>query len=171
MRDIRVIGTVHGYVEGKELIPMLYRFDPDQVLLEVVHKDFAKNSFDRYPREMIQAYKWSIANRKDVRGFDCEFNIAKKITPMRQEELEERMQEIIDRYGWIELNKKKYDHIFDSMMVYLIDMDRHRLRQKQMLKTIEKVMMKDGKVLIICGIGHLEFFEKHLKDAKFILRD
>jgi hypothetical protein len=40
-----------------------------------------------------------------------------------------------------------------------------------MLKTIEKVMVKDGKVLIICGIGHLEFFEKHLKDAKFILRD
>ena len=52
----------------------------------------------------------------------------------------------------------------------LIDLDKEIKRESEMLRNIRNVIVKKGIVLILTGCGHLDFFEKNIKDAIFPFR-
>jgi len=175
MRTVYIIGTIHNmlptYTEELKLI--LENINPDQVLVEIVSQDLKSKNVRKYPKEMIYASRWGIKHNKIVNGFDSPIKIERKaVTKKELKEVEKDMFKVLGKYGWKELNKPNYDHIeeLDILADKIIDDTKHKLRQKKMLENIRKMMIKNGKVLILTGSYHLNFFEKNLKGALFPLR-
>ena len=52
----------------------------------------------------------------------------------------------------------------------LVDSKKEEKREFEMLKNIKNSMIDNGKILIITGCGHLDFFEKHIINAVFPFR-
>ena len=170
-----VIGTVHNMIPKykEELKSIFENINPDQMLVEIVQKDLFGNNFKKYPKEMVYAYRWGIKNKKIVNGFDVPITIIKKgISKKRLKELEKEAFRILSRHNWKEWNKTKYDKNkeFDKLMKRVLDFKKHRIRQNKMLTNIQKMMIKDGKILILTGAAHLRFFKRNLKKAIFPFR-
>src|SRR3989304_7600813 len=114
MRKIYIIGTVHNMMPKyeEELRSILEGINPDQILVEIVEEDLKSRKLGKYPKEMVFAYKWGIRHERKVDGFDSAVEIVKKsITRKKLKEVEKEAFRIIDRYGWKEMNKSKYDYI------------------------------------------------------------
>ena len=175
MRKIYIIGTVHNIIPKyqEELKSVLENINPNQILVEIVQKDLEKRNFKKYPKEMVYAYRWGIRNKKKVNGFDGPINIVKSIIKKNLKEIEKQVFKIINKHNWKDWNKSKYDKDTEisKVMNKIIDQHKHKLRQKRMLNNILKMMVKDGKILILTGSYHLRFFEKNLKEAIFPLRN
>ncbi len=175
MKKVFVIGTVHSMMPKykKELASILEEITPDQILVEIVDKDLKNKNTKKYPEEMVFAYKWGIKHKKRVDGFDAPISMIKKSVPKKRlKEMDKEVFKIIDRHNWKEWNKKKYDKDkeFEKFMDEVLDKDKHKLRQRKMLDKIRKMMIKEGKILILTGSYHLRFVEKNLKGAVFPLR-
>jgi len=173
MRKIYVIGTLHNMMpkHKKELQEILEKMDPDQVLVEIVHSHLKSPKIRTYPREMQFAYRWAIKKKKETAGFDSPIDITKKDITKKEEAV--WVKKWIAKFGhltWKGHNKKKYDKITNESLEEIVDMKRHRSRQKEMLRNIRKRMISNGKILVLTGAGHLPFFEKNMKSAKFPLR-
>jgi len=71
---------------------------------------------------------------------------------------------------WKDMNKKNNLMLLDvSSEEKLIDKKKEIKREQEMLKNIKK-KLGTGNTLIITGCGHLNFFERNLKNAIFPLR-
>lgn len=177
MRKIYIIGTLHNMLPKykEELKSLLEDINPDQVLVEIVDKDLKTKKIRKYPKEMRFAYRWGMKHDKKTNGFDTPIDVVKKsVTKKELKKAEEEALSIIDKYGltWKDFNKPKYEHIkeIDILENQIIDRPKDKLRQRQMLENIQKMIIEDGTVLILTGAGHLSFFEQNIKEAIFPLR-
>ena len=53
----------------------------------------------------------------------------------------------------------------------LIDQDKERVRENEMLKNIATNIIESGVIVVITGTAHLNFFERNIKDAIFPFRN
>lgn len=171
MKKVYIIGTVHNMFpkHKRELTSILKRINPDQVLVEIDKKDLKSSKIKKYPKEMIYAYKWAIKRKKKADGFDYDINIIisnKKVLI----EIEKKITMLIDKIGWKSLNKKKYSLTIEKIVNNMLNKRKALNRRRLMLKNIKSREISNGKVLILTGVGHLSFFERHIKGAIFPLR-
>lgn len=176
MRKIIIVGTLHaGLTPKNELREVLDKFNPDQVLVEIIQKDINNKKFDSYPPEMIFVFKW--ANNKGilVKGFDYEINVLKKkMTEEDNKKVIEEQKELMrktEKFNWKDMNKEENLKLLRiESAEKLVDPKKERKREIKMLKNINKVMISKGVVVIITGVGHLGFFQRNIKDALFPFR-
>ena len=176
MRKIIIVGTLHaGLTPEDELKEVLEKFNPDQVLVEIIQKDIDNKKFDSYPSEMIFAYKWANNKGIKVRGFDYKINVLKeKMTEEDNKKVIEEQKELIKKTGkfdWKDMNKEENLKLLKiESAERLVDPKKEKKREIEMLENINKVMISKGVVVIITGVGHLGFFRKNIKDALFPFR-
>ena len=171
MRKIIVIGTIHNYPScRRQLKQILKKLNPDQVLVEIIDADLKKRKFKNYPKEFIDAYEWAVKNKKIINGFDVPIRIEKPFFKKELRQINRDMANVISKHDWKEWNKSKYDDEIYGLTKNVIYVKKHKLRQRKMLVNIKRTMIPRGKILVLTGIGHLNFFERYLKIADFLFR-
>ena len=183
MRKIYIIGTIHNFIPENDLIQILERYSPDQVLVEITASDLKKKNFKNYSKEFKDAYRWCKKNKVKVNGFDywqkgwLQSKDMSKSEKIEYIKIEKKLVKIVKRYGWKKFNKKKYEKLLDKYIgkakksiPYIKEAyEILPIRQKKMLANVKKRMLKKGTIIILTGAGHLDFFEKNLK-AEFPYR-
>lgn len=173
-RKIIVIGTLHaGITPNNELKEVIESFQPDQLLIEIASDDIIKNDLSSYPPEMIFAFEWAKNNNVKVMGFDSKINVFRKgVMPEDNQVTIEKQKKLIKKLSWKDFNKIKNEKLLDvDDLNNLIDQDKERVRENEMLKNIEAHIIESGTVVIITGTAHLNFFERNIKDAIFPFRN
>ena len=183
MRKTFVIGVIHNFVPKKDLIELLEKYNPDQVMVEITASDLKKKKFKNYGKEFKDAYEWCKKKKVKIDGFDYWQKGWLQLEDMPESEkkeykkIEKLLVKIFKRYGWKKFNKKKYKKLLDKYIdkakksiSYIKEIyETLPIRQKKMLANVKKRVLKKGTILILTGVGHLGFFEKHLK-AEFPYR-
>ncbi len=173
MGRIIIIGTLHaGMTSEKELKVILEKYNPYQILVEISQKDINNGAIDSYPSEMIFAYRWAKNRGKKINGFDAKINTLKaEMTEEDNQKVIEEQKKIMENFSWKDMNKPENLQMLDTdSEKNLIDLDKEIKRESEMLRNIRNVIVKKGIVLILTGCGHLDFFEKNIKDAIFPFR-
>jgi pheromone shutdown protein TraB len=173
MLKVIIIGTLHvGLTPNKELETEFIKYNPNQILVEIAEGDIKKKSISKYPPEMIFTYNWARKNKIKVNGFDSKINIFKKgVKKADNLELIKKQKTIIKNYSWKAFNKEENDRLLNiDDLSKIIDLEKEKIRNLQMLCNIRKFIISNGVVMIITGTGHLNFFEKHFKKAIFPFR-
>lgn len=171
MQQLTFIGTLHGMTPKEELEEIIVQYKPGQLLIEMVQQDIDKETVDSYPQEMIDAYNWAKAHNIPVFGFDSKIDVLiKGKTKKDEEKLSEEQDEIINKHNWKDFNKEKYDKLLNTKSWYsLVDREKLVKRQEEMYANILNKALKDGRVVIITGSGHISFFKKKFPKAEFPL--
>lgn len=79
---------------------------------------------------------------------------------------------MIKKLSWKDFNKIENEKLLDvDGLNDIIDQDKEKLRENEMLKNIEVSMIRSGTVVIITGTAHLSFFERKIQDAILPFRD
>ena len=172
MRTIIIIGTLHeGLTPVDELQEILEDIHPDQLLVEITKEDLQDERFGKYPKEMVYAHKWAKKNNIQVNGFDSPIDVMKhNITKEDEKHAVSEIYKLLKDHTWKDMNKKEYQDIESRLIEELVDPLKHKKRQQEMLQNIKRSMLSQGKILILTGAGHLEFFEEHLPEATFPFR-
>ncbi|MCK5449910.1 hypothetical protein KAI32_03520 [Candidatus Pacearchaeota archaeon] len=174
MKKIIVIGTMHNIFpkHKDELKSIIEEIDPDQVLVEIEKKDLNSDEIKSYPKEIVFAYNWAIKNKKKVDAFDVDMNLWKKgVTQKDEDRIEKEWFQKYGKHNWKFFNKKTSENRLTIWTIdEIIDQNKMGVRQKNMLENIKRISIKEGKVLILTGAYHLDFFAKHLKQATFPYR-
>lgn len=173
MRKIFIIGTLHAHLTpNSEIRKILEKYRPNQVLVEIAQTDIDKGKIKTYPPEMIFAYNWAKKNKVFVKGFDSKINVVKK--GLSKKQIDAIVKDDIGKLGkltWKDLNKSRNnDKMFTKTDDLLIDWAKDRKRQFEMLANVKNAAISEGNIVMITGCGHLDFFEKHLRDAIFPFR-
>jgi pheromone shutdown protein TraB len=174
MREIIVIGTLHaGATPNSELKEVLERYKPDRLLVEMAQVDINNKRIRKYPPEMRFAYNWAKKNNLEVYGFDTKdnTNFAKGMTKKDNLKVIDEQWKLLGKHTWKDTNKERYNKLLDTeSSINLIDWKKEKIREAVMLRNVKKKMLRKGRVVIITGCGHLNFWEKRLKTAKFPFR-
>jgi len=183
MRKTFIIGVIHNFVPKKDLTELLEKYNPDQIMVEVTASDLKNKNFKNYGKEFKDAYKWCKKNKRKVTGFDYwkkgwpQSEDMSKSEEKEYKKIEKILVKIFKKYGWKKFNKKKYEKLLDKYVdkakesvPYIKEIyEILPIRQKKMLLNVKKRALKKGTILILTGVGHLDFFQKHLK-AEFPFR-
>lgn len=171
-REVYIIGTSHKPIDAtyaQELENLFECINPNQILLEKEPIELAREQFKDNRPEMEFAYEWAKSRRVSVKAFDCNNNVVKSnISENELAKANERMNEITNTYGWMELNRPENIRQFESILLSVLDMKKHHRREARMLATINRKMRKRGRVLILTGTYHLLFFRRQFPDAFFL---
>lgn len=173
MRKIIIIGTLHsGLTPEDELKEVLERYNPDQLLIEIAEEDIKNGKFDFYPPEMIFAYNWAKKNKVKVNGFDSKMDVLRKgMTEEDNQKVIEEQKKVMNNFTWKDMNKTETLKKLDTDSAKnLIDHKKEEKREFELLKNIKDSMIENGKILIITGCGHLDFFEEDIRNAFFPFR-
>lgn len=173
-KKIIVIGTLHaGITPNNELKEVIERLKPDQLLIEIANDDIAENNLSSYPPEMIFALEWAKINNIKVVGFDSKINVFREgVMPKDNQAMIEKQKKIIKKISWKDFNKIENEKLLDvDGLDELIDHDKERARENEMLKNIEANIIERGTIVLITGTAHLNFFERNIKDAIFPFRN
>jgi hypothetical protein len=168
-RELILIGTMHNMFPKckKEFGDLLVKINPDQILVEIDEKDINSKKYKDYPKEMLFAYRWALKNKKKVNFFDIDLDLWKK--DISQKDENKIQKEWFKKYGkkdWKFFNKstEKVREKYWTIDV-LLDKKKMNFRQNRMLKNIKKMSARRGRILILTGAYHLDFFKNKLKDA------
>jgi hypothetical protein len=173
-RKFILIGTMHHmFPEHKEEFKsILEEINPDQILVEIDKKDLDSKNLKTYPKEMLFAYKWALKNKKQVDFFDVDLSLWKNGVSQKDEN--KIQKEWFKEYGsrdWKFFNRSTKGNREKIWTIdVLLDKKKMNLRQKIMLKNIKKMSAKQGKILILTGAYHLDFFRKNLNDVKLWIK-
>ncbi len=173
MKKLFFIGTLHaGLTPTKELAQILVSLKPDQLLLEIHQEDISNNYLKNYPVEMIFALRWAKRNKIQVKGFTSHIEMLAKGKNQKDNlSVIKEQKKIIKQYSWHDFNKEKYAKLLNTKnFKALIDLKAWGKCEKVMAKNIKKYQIKNGISVVLCGVGHLSFFEKKFKKAVFPLR-
>lgn len=173
-RKIIVIGTLHaGITPNNELKEIIESFEPNQLLIEIANDDIVKNDINSYPPEMIFAFEWAKNNNVKVAGFDSKINVFREgVMPKDNQAIIEKQKKLIKNLSWKDFNKIENEKLLDiDGLDELIDQDKEKVRESEMLKNIETNIAESGTIVIITGTAHLNFFEQNIKDAIFPFRN
>ena len=173
MKKIIIIGTLHaGLTPKNELKEVLEKYNPNQLLIEIAEEDIKNREFYSYPLEMVFAYDWANKNKVKVNGFDLKIDVLRK--GMKEEDNQkviEEQKKLMNNFSWKDMNKAENLKKLDTDSAKnLVDSKKEEKREFEMLKNIKNSMIDNGKILIITGCGHLDFFEKHIINAVFPFR-
>ncbi len=171
MTEVILIGTLHaGLTPNKELEEVILSLSPNKILVEICQDDIDKDNLKEYPEEMVFALNWSLKNKVEVKGFDVHIDIKIEDENCNNAELIEESKRKIKDYNWKEMNDRNKIRLLDFIDNH-INLDKERERELGMLDNINKeIKIFNGIVLIITGVGHLDFFGKHMKGVKFLFR-
>lgn len=171
MQKIIIIGTLHaGITPNSELKKVLREYMPDQILVEIQERDIINNNIDNYPPEMIFALRWARINSVKVSGFDSDINVFNEgITNADNLALIEQQKKLI-KMPWKEFNKAENEKILDIEGSSLVNQEKEKEREIDMLNNIKGAMLDSGTILIITGCAHLKFLEKKIEKAIFPFR-
>ena len=75
----------------------------------------------------------------------------------------------MEKHTWKDMNKAKFLKKLD-VEDGLTDKIKFKKRQFEMLKNIKNNLSSQGKIVILTGCGHLQFFEENIKEAEFPFR-
>jgi pheromone shutdown protein TraB len=173
-KKIIIIGTLHaGITPNNELKEVIEGFEPDQLLIEIANDDIIENDLISYPPEMIFALEWAKNNNVKVCGFDSKIDVFRKgIMPEENQAMIEKQKKLIKNISWKDFNKIKNEKVLDvDGLDELIDHEKERMREYEMLNNIESNIIESGTIVVITGIAHLNFFERNIKDAIFPFRN
>lgn len=172
MQKVYAIGTLHGGLTPEhELQAVLEELQPDRLLVEIFQGDIEKENIQQYPSEMIFAYNFGKSKGIPVYGFDSKIEIFKNnFTNTDNEKLLFKQTALMKDLSWKDMNKSKNDRIIAKPMLHYISKSLWKKREEEMLENIRKHIPKKGIVVVLTGTGHLDYLEKHLKEAKFPYR-
>lgn len=178
MREIFIIGTIHGkYTPKEELQKILEDLEPDQVLVELTGvPSLEMKARQIYAEELVFAYHWAKDRGLEVGTFDVDsqhsyFIKGKGPNDQEYKKLMENQQSIIEKHSWKEFNNETVNNLLnDPLLPLLFNMDNENQREKIMLENIKKLMIENDRIVIVTGAGHLQFFESNLPEAKIPLR-
>lgn len=174
MKEVVIIGTMHNmFPEYKnEFRLILEKVNPDQIIVEIDEKDLDTKEIETYPKEMVFAYRWDIKNKKQVGAFDVDVDLWKTgVTQEEEDRIEKNWFVKYGKYDWKFFNKDTSKNRLEVWTIdKIIDQKKMGIRQQIMIKNIKKMSIEEGKILIITGAYHLDFFAKYLKDAIFPYR-
>jgi len=181
MRNIKIVGTLHGGITSKEeLEEILKDSNPDQILVELSNKEVRNIPESNSIRdEMIYIYQWAKNAGIKIGNFDVEVNVLEDGINGKENDfiqLNNKFDEALKSISWKELNKEKYWIGSDIAILDKKIRDRYlskkrcEEREDKMLASINRQMIESGTILIFMGIGHLSYFEKSLPSATFLLR-
>lgn len=173
-RKIIVIGTLHAdLTPNNELKEVLEKLKPDQLFVEIANVDIDKNNLSSYPPEMIFSLEWAKHNNVSVMGFDSKINIFRNgVVPEDNQALIDKQKKMIKKLSWKDFNRKGNEKILDvEGLDGVVDQEKEKMRELEMLKNIQDNIIDSGVVVIITGIAHLSFFERNVKDAIFHFRN
>ncbi len=170
MSKIIFIGTLHaGLTPHEELRQVLEQYEPERILLEIVQSDIQKGTLDKYPDEMIFALAWAHKNYIEVQGIDSPIDVlASGKTDDDNKLVIAEQKEILNKYSWKDANTREVNEKLNTGQVKtLIDPIKNQLRERDMLKNLQRVIDNDKKTIVLIGAGHLSFFQRHFPDALF----
>lgn len=173
-RKIIIIGTLHaGITPNDELKEVIENFKPDQILVEISNEDIDKNDLSSYPPEMIFACTWAKNNNVKVAGFDSKMNVLKEGVMLNDnQDVIEKQKNLIKNLSWKDFNKIENEKLLDGDGIEeIVDSEKDKARELEMLNNIDSFIIKNGTVLIITGIAHLNFFERNINKAIFPFRN
>jgi hypothetical protein len=122
---------------------------------------------------MIFAFEWAKSNNVKVAGFDSKINVFREgVMPEDNQVIIEKQKKLINKLSWKDFNKIENEKLLAvDGLDELIDQDKERVREDEMLKNIEASIIGSGTVVIITGTAHLNFFKRNIKDAIFPFRN
>lgn len=168
-RVMIVVGTLHG-LPRKEINSILNEYYPDQVMVEASNEDVRYGRFEWYPSEMKHAYRWACRNGKLVCGYDIPGRRRVNVRPLnsREKKVIRGVESYARKHGWKILNKKG---VLEKLIgdFPIMDADDGK-REIGMLLNFRRRAIRNGKIVLFTGIGHLDFFEKHFPNAIFPYR-
>jgi len=180
-KEIIIIGTLHGgFVPHDELEQILEELKPDQIFVELTQKEVDEiDSGKSFRDEMVAAFYWAQKRNIKVNRFDINSGGLKEGMTGKESDflaLCKKFGELLKNYSWKELNKKE-----PWQNSPLGDLDREitekyndevkaKQREEELLKNINQQIISEGKVVILTGTGHLDFFEEKIPQAKFLFR-
>jgi hypothetical protein len=173
MPKIIIVGTLHGGITpNNELKEVLEELNPDQLLVEMKNKGLIDNKTEEYPSEMIFVYNWAKENNIKVFGFDSDIDTFREgVTQEDNQAIIEKQDRAMGNLSWKDFNIEENNKLLDVEGIEnLINPEKEKMREMEMLKNIQNNIIKNGTVVIITGAGHLNFFEKNIKDAVFPFR-
>ena len=127
---------------------------------------------DSYSPEMVFAYTWAKKKKVKVSGFDSKMRILKTgMTKEDNQKVVDDQKMLMKNYSWKDMNQMKYLRRLNTNSAQnLSDSKKEEKREFEMLRNINTLMINEGKILIITGCGHLDFFEKQILSALFPFR-
>jgi len=157
----------------KELARILNIYNPEILLVEITQADIEKDNMEKYPDEMVFAFLWAKKKNIPVYGFDYSMNtLAEGKTEKDNQAVIKEQKKIFMGYSWKDANRQEIEEILDTATAKaLINSKKVAQRDKEMMKNIKKIIKKNKKTVIVTGVGHLKFFEKHIVEARFPLRE
>ncbi|MGV8150465.1 MAG: hypothetical protein ACP5NV_01930 [Candidatus Woesearchaeota archaeon] len=172
MRRIIIIGTLHaGLTPKKELEELLTKQKPSALFVEIHNSDIISSNLRTYPSEMVYALKWGFRNNIPVMGFDSRIKTLRRgLTEKDNLKAISDSKNAIGRRTWKDMNNKENLKILDRINGRIIDPDKNKKRNREMLDIIKSALPKKGNIVIVTGCSHLDYFNNNIKDSKILLR-
>ena len=174
MRKIYIIGTSHQKIDAKlrlEFYDLFLKINPDQIFIEKLSTEVATKNFRNDRPEMALAYQWAIDNNKIATAFDYKLNFIKRsVSKIELDNINIELTKITQEIGWKELNEFKNIQLLEVALGRVIDRGKYNKRETRMLDKINKNILKEGNILVLCGTLHVPFLKKNMKEA-FLLAD
>lgn len=171
-REIYIIGTSHQPINpeyARELESLLQYIDPHQILLEKEPIELEREQFKDDRPEMQFGYEWAVRRGISVKAYDHKNTILKNnITDTQLAQVNERMGEITSAYGWKELNHPDNVSAIESVLLSVLDMEKHHRRERRMLAAVKRKARQKGRIVILTGTYHLLFFRRQFPEAYFL---
>jgi len=182
MQRVVVIGTLHlGLTPKSELKKTLDELDPDQLLVELPADKSVRVDAAAHSDEMQFAANWAGTKGIPVNFFDINTGSILKGDNVEDDPDYQKLvaEEITEAkaYTWKQLNSKapwekgRLGEIGRNMFRDYIDLEKWNAREVSMLENIERLMLRDGTIIILTGAGHLDFFENNLPGADLLFRN
>lgn len=108
----------------------------------------------------------------EVFGFDSGVDTFREgVTREDNQAIIEKQDRAMENLSWKDFNIEENNKLLDVEGIEkLIDPEKEKMREMEMLKNIQNNIIENGTVVIITGAGHLNFFEENIKDAIFPFR-
>jgi hypothetical protein len=169
MRKIYIVGTSHQNVTlayKKELLELFDEINPDQVFIEKLKTELSQKRVRDDRPEMKIAYEWSLKNNKLVNAYDHKQSIIRSgIETPEIDKANTQLTKITKKIGWKDLNSLKNILVLKKVLATILDEDKFNQREQRMLQNINKAILSNGRILILCGTLHVPFFKSKFKEG------
>lgn len=169
MRKIYIVGTSHQKITTeykRELNYLFSKINPDQIFVEKLKIELSQKKFRDDRPEMKIAYDWSLKNNKLVNAYDYKQSIIRRgVENSEIDRANVQLTKITNSIGWKELNEFNNIEIIKNILVPLLDENKYKNREDHMLRNINKTILSNGRILILCGTLHVPFFKSKFKEV------
>jgi len=173
MQNLIFIGTLHArFTPHGELRAVLEQYQPEMLLVEISQADLESDTTQKYPDEMVFAAAWAKENGISVYGFDSDIEVhVEGLTETDNQAVIDEQRAIPLTYNRKDANKSAVNEALKTpLAVAQIDPLKWDQREHEMEKNINQLLDSTKRIVIITGVGHLDYFEKQFPQAVFPFR-